>query len=659
MKIFHAGAAVAIPFVVFLVALAPRLASPSPFVTWDEPTWTYRSLKFTRALERGDFAAAWQSPHPGVVTLWAGSAGIAVRRLGIATGAGVGVGVESGSASESGSEVASRSGSEPDSATGIVPTSPAANNLAWVVDLPEFDEDDIELLRLVLPWYPTARAAIGWLTAALIALATWILLPLVGARTAAIAGLLIALDPYLLAHSRVLHLDAVLALLITCSALAMLRAVQRSDGNLGETYLGPHARWIAASAALGGLAVLEKSPGVFAAGFAFLVIVVEAFGRFGVRRRATFEVGGDARDAHLEGGQWPPIARSVLRPLAIWGAVAGVTYFAAWPALWSEPIGTFQRMAAYAAEAAGRSREAVYFLGEVRPDPGALFYAVAIPHRLTPLVLAGFVVAVFVLVAGIRRGRRVAARAASADRADSPSEPLRPIGPTSAWTSLWLLALVIIFAGLMGRSAKKFERYDLPVFPAIHIIAAVGLVGAATWAGGAWAGGAGRRGGRSGEVEGGDPGGARRLESVAAAALVVAVIGQAAFTLPHLPYGLSYYNPVLGGGPAAARRLPVGWGEGSDQVVQWLNDQPGAAESIVSTPSMTLIGPDYVGRTLRAKDWPEAEWVVLYIDDVQIREPNEIVEAFHGVRVPEHVVMLNGIEYAWIYTVRGGDGTDE
>jgi hypothetical protein len=125
---------------------------------------------------------------------------------------------------------------------------------------------------------------------------------------------------------------------------------------------------------------------------------------------------------------------------------------------------------------------------------------------------------------------------------------------------------------------------------------------------------------------------------------------QAASILPYHPYYLAYYNPLLGGGAQAAQRLPVGWGEGMDQVARYLNQKPGAAELRVATPSVTLLAPLFQGHTLRAREWEEADYMVLYVDDVQIRQP-DVVTRFYGVREPEHVVRLYGIEYAWIYRI--------
>jgi len=39
----------------FLLVLLPRLLNINTFITWDEPKWTYRSIRFLTVLLRGDF----------------------------------------------------------------------------------------------------------------------------------------------------------------------------------------------------------------------------------------------------------------------------------------------------------------------------------------------------------------------------------------------------------------------------------------------------------------------------------------------------------------------------------------------------------------------------------------------------------------------------
>src|SRR4029078_2438287 len=63
-----------------LVALLPRVLDLGAFLNTDEAMfWMLRSEVFLKALRSGDFAATAVSTHPGVTTMWLGSAGILLR----------------------------------------------------------------------------------------------------------------------------------------------------------------------------------------------------------------------------------------------------------------------------------------------------------------------------------------------------------------------------------------------------------------------------------------------------------------------------------------------------------------------------------------------------------------------------------------------------
>lgn len=605
---------IAVALVVFVAALVPRLHDPAAYVTWDEPNWTYRSLRFGRALAVGDTAGTYLSPHPGVVTMWAGAAGIGLRRLGGARGPGDPGAPWPGSARRPAGSSAG-TGGYLESLDAPAEGAGGPGYLAWVDALPEYDEDDVAVLRRVLPWHPAARAALGWLTAALVALAAGMLVGPAGAAAALVAGLVLAWEPFLLAHSRLLHLDAVLSLLVLCSAIAALRALsgrsatplpvaaRGARGALGALGSASSAGWLVASGALGGLAVLEKSPGLFAAGFAGALLL--GSGLLGLPRV------GPAK-----------ALRVTLLAGAAWAVSAAAMYFLAWPALWSDPGATLGSMTEYAAAAAGRPRDAVFFMGDVRPDPGVRFYVLALAHRLAPLTAAGLACAAALAV------RWLAARM----RAGRPGTA----GGSRAPMAAILLALAIAFVLAVGGSAKKYERYALPAVPALAVAAGLGLTGAAGAAGAARARG-------------------ERGDWVAGGALSVALVLHAAHVFGRHPDYLTYYSPLTGGAATARERLPVGWGEGADAAVAWLNHRPGASEAVLATPSIPLFGPGFVGTTVSARRWEEADYVALYVDDVQIGQPEGIVSAFHGREEPIHVVSLGGVDYAWIYARGDGD----
>ena len=72
----------AIWYLVFLLlGLTLRLAPLGRYVTPDEPTWVYRSIRFADALAARNWADIPLTAHPGVTTMWLGTLGVTVHRL--------------------------------------------------------------------------------------------------------------------------------------------------------------------------------------------------------------------------------------------------------------------------------------------------------------------------------------------------------------------------------------------------------------------------------------------------------------------------------------------------------------------------------------------------------------------------------------------------
>jgi len=534
--------------VIFLLALLPRVWTLHTFVTWDELTWTYRALKFLAALRAGDWAGTYLTGHPGVVTMWAGALGLATQ----------------------------------------------GPDLSWIASLPPFDEDDVALVTQLASWLPVARLPVALLTAAIVAGAYALLRRLVGGRVALLAGLFLAFDPFFLAHSRVLHLDALMSGFILLSVLSLLAYLISDTKSLEPAEAGvpePHVACLLLSGALAGLAALEKSPALFLVPFAGLLIVVASLCRYGFRPAALF---GAARLG------------------IIWAVVLGVVYVILWPALWADPVGTLSQMWSRATLSAGQPREAVFFMGQVLPDPGPLFYPLILAFRLTPVTMLGLVITWLALLAGHWRTRI---------------------------TWLTLLAYVLLFTGFMATNAKKFDRYILPAALALDVLAAAGWV--ALWVTvQSWF-----------QKQHAGRGRWDRLGPWAGVAVVA--LFQMTLVLPYHPHYLACYNPLMGGGSRAAQVIPVGWGEGMEQAAYYLNARPNAPSLRVATPSVPLFAPFFAGQTypLKERALEQADYAVLYVDDAQIGQP-ALVARIRAERVPEHVVRLHGIEYAWIYRLR-------
>jgi hypothetical protein len=138
--------------------------------------------------------------------------------------------------------------------------------------------------------------------------------------------------------------------------------------------------------------------------------------------------------------------------------------------------------------------------------------------------------------------------------------------------------------------------------------------------------------------------------------VVLLQMAQAAMTFP---YELTYFNPVAGGAERASRLIASGWGEGLNEVADYLDAQANPERLRVGMPGeiyTTVLGAQTRAQVMPA-DSAEAtayDFTVVYIRNRQLGEyPPAMDERFLAWQ-PEKVVQLQGVEYAWIYYTRGG-----
>ena len=503
------------------MSLYPRLVGLGGYLTTDEGNWMGRTALFTRALLDGDPAGTYQSGHPGVMTMWASLIGMG-----------------------------------PERALGLVD---------YVrPDGLEKAPDYLETLR-------QARRSFAVLTSlavVAVAMLTW---RLFGAGPGLLAGVLLGLEPFFLAHSVVAHVDSNVTAWMTISLLAALVYF----------WAGGSRAYLALAGATAGLAFLSKAPSAFLP----LFVPVVAVSAMVVRPSRT------------------SVPRLVTDGL-LWGAIALAVTMLLWPSFRADPIGTLRQMVDYT-EAVGGSDHENFFMGQPVGDPGPLYYLVAMAFRLTPVTMLGLVL----LVTGLAPlGRRL----------------------PSGWAPrlALLVGYCVLFVAMMALAPKKFDRYLLPIFPVVEVLAAVGF----------WL--ALRRlphglGGR-----------------VLPVALLVLGLVQIAPAALVFPYYLAYYNPLLGGGPAARRSIVVGWGEGLDIVTAYLNSKPDAERLTVAGFYPRVMSAQFKGSILSDKqyDAATADYIVLYVNAVQRDLANRLRSVTRGKR-SELVVRINGIEYARVYPI--------
>ncbi len=359
-----------------LIALLPRVLNLGQFVTDDEVNfWTRRSLIFLNALSTGNFGDTAISTHPGVTTMWLGSAGILLRQA-----------VE---------------------ASGMVANMDYATQMA--------------LMRLPLALVHTAAILLGYA----------MLLRLVEPPIALLGAVFWAADPFVIAYSRLLHVDALLMTGATLSILAL--ACWLDDPR-------PHIRpyWLVASGVAAAFAVLSKSPGIMLVPFAGVVVLYAGW------------------HARLEPHGWRGWLMPAVRAGVVWGSAYAATVLLLYPALWAAPLQVLELFkTGVTAEGAQPHQVGNYYMGRVNPVPGWDFYLMAILMRTTPHMLLGLL-----LLPLVWRQPQV--------------QPFQR-------TLLVLGLFVLLFTLAMSGFPKKFNRYIVPVFPALNILAAAGIVGGVAW----------------------------------------------------------------------------------------------------------------------------------------------------------------------------------
>jgi hypothetical protein len=511
-----------------ICTLVPRLIATDVFVTTDELFWLGRSGTFARALAQGRFDQTILTGHPGVPTMWSAVAGLGVDRAQNFAGAR--------------REVSRREVSE--------------------------HPDFISALA-------RARQAVGLVTgiaALLIAALTW---RLFGAAAGIIAGGMLAFEPFMLAHSRLLHIDAELSSL---TALALLAAIA------GWTTRG--SLWLMAGSGVAtGLALLAKAPA------SLLLGVIPLLGLF------------------LSGPR-PLMQRRVWMMGLIWAAVTVVTYVAVWPAMWAAPSATLGQVLAFMRDNTNPAH-ALGPIGEERASVGPLFYVYTLLLRASPITLAGVILAVVACLMIPGPERREWRRYVAA-----------------------ILGFSLVFGLMMTFAAKNFDRYLLPIFPLMEVVSGFG-----------WAALTRAIAGRSATVAGVIFGGVLLL--------------QAAQAYGSMPYGLTYFNPLAGGGERGARLVASGWGEGLNEVADYLNAQSNTDRLRIGMPGeiyTTVLGSQTRAQVMPAEA-PEAtayDFPVVYIRNRQLGElPTAMDETFLQWQ-PEKVVRIQDIDYAWIYYTHEG-----
>jgi len=418
----------------------------------------------------------------------------------------------------------------------------------------------------------------------------------IGWKAAFLGATLVALNPFFLAESRVLRFEA---LVTGFMLLAFLAAFAYFKEN--------RIYFLILSAVFTAVAMLAKISAIF---------LFPMLGLLGLAIAVSID------RSNIE--QRQPFFRSVVVPFilkyVVWVILALFFFWLFWPAMWVTPVKTLQEVWEFvgAAGEEGMDGRGVFFWGKVYPDdPGYGFYPVTLLFRLTPLVLFGVLIVIGLLFLFRKQ-----------------SWPVRDERGWQWSAVILLLAYTLAFFVMMTLGAKKYDRYIMPIFPALDLVAGIGWLWLGEWIISRW-----RQPSRPGVVLG--------------VGWLTLLILQGLTTLPHLPYYYTYYNPLLGGTRQAVNYVRVGYGEGLDQVADYLERKPQAATLKLASGNSSKIEGLFSGQTIALGNldgkWTQGDYVLIYVSQLQRGKHDEDILAYLKRHQPEYVLKMHGLEYAWLY----------
>ena len=258
-----------------------------------------------------------------------------------------------------------------------------------------------------------------------------------------------------------------------------------------------------------------------------------------------------------------------------------------------------------------------FFLGQVLYDPGWLYYPLVLCINTTPLTLPlAFGGCLFLWRKRHHEGYARQFRIA-----------------------LGLVAVVLLFTLCLSLTSKKFSRYLLPAFPMLKVLAAVGLFEFLKWS-------YSYINSRFGT--GTTP---QKLTFSIVTFLCLFLIQILPVLLLHPYYG-TYYNLCFKLTDIRKIITVEGGGAGLDLAAKYLNRKPNAQ---VLDVQVSLLSAQYFFRYFTGQThWADAggqvnpDYEVVHIRDSQVGWVPQ-TGTLNGEL--EHVITLNGIDYAWIYRI--------
>jgi hypothetical protein len=435
----------------------------------------------------------------------------------------------------------------------------------------------------------------------LIIIIYWFAREAFGRKIALVAAIFLALDPYLLSESRILRTEAAYAMFITLTMISLVIYV-RTRRRLYLAWVGFWLAWTIAT----------KISGVLLAPIIGLVLLCMLWDMRPVLGTTRQRLG------HL------------LTDMLIGSAVTLACTFAIWPTLWVSPLETFTDLYQFTLEFGliGKPSLDFFFMGGTVDNLPPLYYLLVLLYKTTPLVWLGLGAFAWEL----RQSRR---------EKQEGSETTWVGVPFPLAGGLVMLLFGVLYSAAMSLGTIKTERYMMAPVCTWGVSAAIGLVAVGGRVYGHWQ--------------------TRYKKKLVfwMVAFAIFFAGHGLFAVLNHPYYFSYYNPLLGGGPAAVKMIQVGSGEGLDIAMDYLNKKPDPQrQTIVCGTNLPRCEYLSAGQTILKQealdavhsDWIGADYVVTYIFQEQRGDyPSGVINYLENHPGPEYTATFQGIKYAQVY----------
>lgn len=450
---------------------------------------------------------------------------------------------------------------------------------------------DKELSLLEIYYYPKLSFAI---ISSILVLIIYLLLNRVfNQKISIIASLLIALNPFLIAHSRIIGTDGLTSLFMTVSLLLFLLFIKEN-----KLYYVPISGFFA------GLAILTKVQSIFLIPF-FLFLILFNF-IFNLIKKNKIKL------VH--------ISKQIISPI-FWAVGCSIVIVLILHVFRTKDYEQILNILNIKYEELNRFLTTAHFtrfyLGTKRVEPIYSYYLVVLPFRLTPI---SFILAPLAFILIMFKKSNVYVK-----------KYLKYI--------ICFIFYIIFFLVMMSTFNYKGDRLILPAFPAIDMLSAISIYILYNLF----------------LVKYNFKHVQKKYKFISKnnfyLLVSVLIIIHIILYIPFFPHYLAYYNPLLGGAKKAAKMFCVGWGEGLYEAAHYLNKKENSKDIEVSSWYDVCLQPYFEGRVypLKYGDIGNIRYILFYVNQLQRNLFPDLIEKYHINREPEHVVKINGLEYVWIY----------